>query len=184
MSVGLHNLAPLSLATQQDSKHRISVFLFYWWGNWHQMSMSNLFNVTWQSGFKCRYNSRTIPLFTCWVSKLYQRIDGRSNCKFYNEINSTVFIKNQFMHNILYGISICIMWNIHFYVHKSFKLLSPIGLGRSPGEGNGCPVRYSCLENSMDRGAWWATVHVVSRLGHDWVTNTFFFHWERRILKK
>ena len=163
MSVGLHNLAPLSLATQQDSKHRISVFLFYWWGNWHQMSMSNLFNVTWQSGFKCRYNSRTIPLFTYWVSKLYQRIDGRSNCKFYNEINSTVFIKNQFMHNILYGISICIMWNIHFYVHKSFKLLSPIGLGRSPGEGNGCPVRYSCLENSMDRGAWWATVHVVPK---------------------
>ena len=28
------------------------------------------------------------------------------------------------------------------------------GLGRSPGEGNGCPLQYSCLENSMDRGAW------------------------------
>ena len=32
--------------------------------------------------------------------------------------------------------------------------------GRSPGEGNGCPLQYSCLENSMDRGAWRATVHV------------------------
>ena len=32
------------------------------------------------------------------------------------------------------------------------------GLGRSPGEGNGNPLQYSCLENSMDRGAWWATV--------------------------
>ena len=32
------------------------------------------------------------------------------------------------------------------------------GLGRSPGEGNGYPLQYSCLENSMDRGAWWATV--------------------------
>ena len=32
-------------------------------------------------------------------------------------------------------------------------------LGRSPGEGNGNPPQYSCLENSMDRGAWWATVH-------------------------
>ena len=32
------------------------------------------------------------------------------------------------------------------------------GLGRSPGEGNGYPLRYSCLENSMDRGAWQATV--------------------------
>ena len=32
------------------------------------------------------------------------------------------------------------------------------GLGRSPGEGNGKPPQDSCLENSMDRGAWWATV--------------------------
>ena len=31
------------------------------------------------------------------------------------------------------------------------------GPGRSPGEGNGNPLQYSCLENSMDRGAWWAT---------------------------
>ena len=30
------------------------------------------------------------------------------------------------------------------------------GLGRAPGEGNGYPLQYSCLENSMDRGAWWA----------------------------
>ena len=37
------------------------------------------------------------------------------------------------------------------------------GLGRSPGEGNGYPVQYSCLENSMDRGAWWATVHGVAK---------------------
>ena len=33
------------------------------------------------------------------------------------------------------------------------------GLGRFPGEGNGNLLQYSCLENSMDRGAWWATVH-------------------------
>ena len=37
------------------------------------------------------------------------------------------------------------------------------GLGRSPGEGNGNPVQYSCLENPMDTGAWWATVHGVTR---------------------
>ena len=36
------------------------------------------------------------------------------------------------------------------------------GSGRSPGEGNGNPLQYSCLENSMDRGAWWATVHSVA----------------------
>ena len=33
------------------------------------------------------------------------------------------------------------------------------GLGRSPGEGNGNPLQYSCLENPIDGGAWWATVH-------------------------
>ena len=37
------------------------------------------------------------------------------------------------------------------------------GLGRSPGEGNGSPLQHSCLENPMDRGAWWATVHGVAR---------------------
>ena len=37
------------------------------------------------------------------------------------------------------------------------------GLGRSPGEGNGKPLQYSCLENSMERGAWWATVHGVAK---------------------
>ena len=37
------------------------------------------------------------------------------------------------------------------------------GSGRSPGEGNGKPLRYSCLEKLMDRGAWWATVHGVSK---------------------
>ena len=36
-------------------------------------------------------------------------------------------------------------------------------LGRFPGEGNGNPLRYSCLENSMDRDAWWATVHGVTK---------------------
>ena len=36
------------------------------------------------------------------------------------------------------------------------------GLGRSPGEGNGNPLRYSCLENPKDRGAWWATLHEVT----------------------
>ena len=35
-------------------------------------------------------------------------------------------------------------------------------LGRSPGEGNGYPLQYSCLGNSMDRGAWQASVHGVS----------------------
>ena len=36
------------------------------------------------------------------------------------------------------------------------------GSGRSPGEGNGNMLQYSCLQNSMDRGVWWSTVHAVA----------------------
>ena len=37
------------------------------------------------------------------------------------------------------------------------------GLGRSPGEGHSNPLQYSCLENPVDRGAWWTMVHRVSK---------------------
>ena len=37
------------------------------------------------------------------------------------------------------------------------------GLGRAPGEGNGNPLQYSCLENTMDGGAWWTAVHGVAK---------------------
>ena len=52
------------------------------------------------------------------------------------------------------------------------------GSGRSPGRGNGYPLQYSCLENPMDRGAWWATFHRVIK---SWIrlkqlrTHTLFF---------
>ena len=50
------------------------------------------------------------------------------------------------------------------------------GSGISPGEGNGNTLQYSCLENPMDGGAWWATVHGLQRVRHDWVTFFLFFH--------
>ena len=45
-------------------------------------------------------------------------------------------------------------------------------LGRSPGEGNGCPLQYSYLKNPTDRGAWWATIHGggLKRVGHHLAT--------------
>ena len=45
------------------------------------------------------------------------------------------------------------------------------GSGRSPGEGNGNPLQYSCLENPKDEGAWRATVHGVARVGLDLATS-------------
>ena len=59
------------------------------------------------------------------------------------------------------------------------------GLGRSPGGGHDNPLQYSCLENPMDWGAWWASVHGVQRVGHDWATkhNTAqSFYWLSRWL--
>ena len=50
--------------------------------------------------------------------------------------------------------------------HRRHKFKSWVG--RSPGGGNGNSLQYSCLENSMDKEAWWATVHGVQRVGHDW----------------
>ena len=41
------------------------------------------------------------------------------------------------------------------------------GSGRSLGEGHGNPLQYSCLENPMDKGAWWASVDGVHMVGHD-----------------
>ena len=44
------------------------------------------------------------------------------------------------------------------------------GSGRSPREGHGNPLQYSCLGNPMDRGAWWAALHGIARVAHSWVT--------------
>ena len=57
------------------------------------------------------------------------------------------------------------------FAYNAGDLGSIPGSGRSPGEGNGNPLQYSCLENSMDREAWWATVHGIAGVGHDLVTH-------------
>ena len=51
------------------------------------------------------------------------------------------------------------------------------GSGRSPGEGNGNPLQYYCLENPMDRGAWWATVHGVAKSQTQLSDFTLTFCW-------
>ena len=66
---------------------------------------------------------------------------------------------------------------------SSGDLGSISGSGRSPGEGNGNPLQYSCLENPMDRGAWWATVHGVAKnRTQDWATNINYLLWPANLL--
>ena len=55
---------------------------------------------------------------------------------------------------------------------------SILGLGRSPGGENGNPLQYSCLENSMDRGAWWAKVHGVAK---SWMQLSMQEHSKRAV---
>ena len=52
-----------------------------------------------------------------------------------------------------------------------------LGLGKSPGEGNGNSLQYSCLENSMDRGAWWAAVHGVPKSRTGLSDQDFHLHY-------
>ena len=53
--------------------------------------------------------------------------------------------------------------NLHANARNTRDMDSIPGSGRFPGEGNGNPLQYSCLVNSMDRGAWWAIVHKVAK---------------------
>ena len=61
------------------------------------------------------------------------------------------------------GLPWCLSSNESSGQCRQFKRRSIHGLGRSPGEGNGNPLQYSCLEKPMGRGAWRATVHGVKK---------------------
>ena len=64
---------------------------------------------------------------------------------------------------------------MHFVTQRLVKKLESIKL--TLGEGNGTPLQYSCLENSMDRGAWWAAVHGVAKSQKRLSDFTFTFHF-------
>ena len=72
---------------------------------------------------------------------------------------------------------------------KTVQLEVVPGLGKSPGKGNGNPLQYFCLKNSMDREAWWATVHRVTESRTQLSDFTFFSfflskHFDRHLSKE
>ena len=68
--------------------------------------------------------------------------------------------------------------------HFLLQIFPIPGSGRSPGEGNGNPLQYSCLENLMDGGAWWAAVHGVAKSRTRLSDFTFTRSEERRVGKE
>ena len=99
-------------------------------------------------------------------------------CTFYLTI--LLYIYTIYIYSL--SLYIYIYTYIYIYIHTYFQVVLVVknlsanagelrdmgsipGLGRFPGEGegNGKPLQYSCLENPMDRGAWWATVHGIAK---------------------
>ena len=101
-----------------------------------------------------------IVLYSCFSNLFYQsRVDLQSCGRFWCTTKwFHFFFFNRFPSGSDSKVS----------AHSAGDLGSIPGSGRSPGEGNGNPLQYSCLENSMDGGAWWATVHGLQRVGYDW----------------
>ena len=87
-------------------------------------------------------------------------------------LHKTIFIQQKSINNTIKGFGVTYGSDGKESACNAVDPGSTLGSGRSPGEGNGYPLQYSCLEDSTSRGAWWATVHESQRLEHDWVTHT------------
>ena len=106
--------------------------------------------------------------------------------------NISPFIKSSLMMIIIFPEDLATIYSMHFTYHDEIYLQSCSSEGkesacsvrgpgsipeseRSPGEGNGNPLQHSCLENSMNRGAWQATVPLgLQRVRHNWATSLSF----------
>ena len=84
-----------------------------------------------------------------------------------------------------YSVLDCVEYSKLLFIYQKKWRSNPLEFSRrvlyghmlTLGEGNGTPLQYSCLENPMDRGAWWAAVHGVSRSGTRLSNVTFTFHF-------
>ena len=111
--------------------------------------------------------SLIISLEILWCPFIHQELTQRSNsptsggyCRKFQFNLNALGRQHCFPHSSVGKESVC---------NAGDPGLTP-GSGRSPEEGNGNPLQYSCLENPIDRGAWQAVVHGVARVGHDLAT--------------
>ena len=95
------------------------------------------------------------------IHKVYRKMNYSTDGQTRNDITTLIFV----------CVCVCVCWSrASLVVAQMVKILcnagdlgSIPGSGSSPREGNGYPLQYSCLENSMDRGTWWATFHEVAK---------------------
>ena len=76
--------------------------------------------------------------------------------------NMVIFLFNFFFYSLVYLLCFVAQLVKNLPAVQETRVGS-LGQGRSPGERNGNPLQYSCLENLMDTGAWWAAVHGVAK---------------------
>ena len=102
-------------------------------------------------------------------------------------LGSKITVDDDFSHEIkrhlLVGMTSLVAQTVKS-AYNAGDLGSIPGLGRSPGEGNGNPLQYSCLENPMDGGAWLATVHGVTKSWtqlSDFTSHLYVFFGERLV---
>ena len=104
-----------------------------------------------------------------------------------NKIIECIVLFTPEFSNCIYNLQEDGSWyQLFHYSHHSLYFFFPTTCGylrTKFGESNGTPLQYSCLENPMDRGAWWAAVQGSLRVGHDWATSLSLFtfmHWRRK----
>ena len=121
-----------------------------WLNDWTELSM----------GLVCSFH-REIFISLLWAVLLSQMHDFVITMRLKNiEVNESRCETNNCQ--LLWGGSGSMVKNPPANAGASGLVGSTPGLGRSPGGGNGNPLQHTCLENSMDRGAWWATVHRIA----------------------
>ena len=121
------------------------------------LCISNMSPCEWQAGKNCQKKNWQIyskqPFFLLGISLAPHANDTDNNIK-----NPLILIQGFLCVRHCYSTAMCVR------------------------EGNGTSLQYSCLENPMEGGAWWAPVHGSQRVRHDWVTSLSLFtfmHWRR-----
>ena len=98
----------------------------------------------------------------------------RTDAEAETPIPTPVLWPGEFHECIVHGVAKNHTWLSDFHFHFVFKCTRSVR-----GDSNGTPLQYSCLENPMDGGAWWAAVHWVAK-SQTWLSDFTFTHWRRK----